>query len=156
MAVIGEYMRNPASLLITTREMSTAKELVDEQAEDEGLWFNAQSAAEAYLQQALRQLHEAVENGPMMASDKSDFSIIPDDIAFTVCQKEYRDDYDEFVRRVSSLMAWMPRKTTEWMVTHNPMLGGVSPVSMIAHGRGARLDMFITEAEAVAAGTREW
>jgi hypothetical protein len=30
-------------------------------AEDEGLWFEAQTAAEAYLQQELRQLHEVVE-----------------------------------------------------------------------------------------------
>ena len=35
--------------------------LVKEQAEDEGLWFEAQTAAEAYLQQALRELHAAVD-----------------------------------------------------------------------------------------------
>lgn len=35
--------------------------LVDEQAEDEGLWFIAQTAPEAYLQQELRRLHAAVE-----------------------------------------------------------------------------------------------
>jgi len=35
--------------------------LVDCQAEDEGLWFIAESAVEAYLQQELRKLHEAVE-----------------------------------------------------------------------------------------------
>ncbi len=35
--------------------------LVDEQAEDEGLWFEAATAPEAYLQQELRRLHEAVE-----------------------------------------------------------------------------------------------
>ena len=31
------------------------------QAEDEGLWFKARTAPEAYLQQELRALHEAVE-----------------------------------------------------------------------------------------------
>jgi hypothetical protein len=31
------------------------------QAEDEGLWFVAETAPEAYLQQALRRLHEAIE-----------------------------------------------------------------------------------------------
>jgi len=36
--------------------------LVDEQSEDEGLWFVAETAAEAYLQQELRKLHAAVED----------------------------------------------------------------------------------------------
>jgi len=35
--------------------------LVDQQAEDTGLWFEAATAPEAYLQQELRKLHEAVE-----------------------------------------------------------------------------------------------
>lgn len=35
--------------------------LVSDQAEDEGLWFNAQTAPEAYLQQELRRLHAAIE-----------------------------------------------------------------------------------------------
>lgn len=35
--------------------------VVLEQAEDEGLWFKAQTAPEAYLQQELRRLHAAVE-----------------------------------------------------------------------------------------------
>jgi hypothetical protein len=38
-----------------------ARTLINEQAEDEGLWFQAQSAPEAYLQQELRRLHDAVE-----------------------------------------------------------------------------------------------
>ncbi len=38
------------------------KDLVDEQAEDEGLWFIATTAPEAYLQQELRRLHAAVES----------------------------------------------------------------------------------------------
>ena len=36
-------------------------ETVLEQAEDDGLWFNAKYASEAYLQQELRRLHAAVE-----------------------------------------------------------------------------------------------
>lgn len=35
--------------------------VVNEQAEDEGLWFIAETAAEAYLQQELRRLHAAIE-----------------------------------------------------------------------------------------------
>ena len=39
----------------------TAEEIVAEQAEDEGLWFMAATAPEAYLQQELRRLHAAIE-----------------------------------------------------------------------------------------------
>ena len=39
-------------------------EIVNQQAEDEGLWFEAQTAPEAYLQQELRRLHAAVEGWP--------------------------------------------------------------------------------------------
>lgn len=42
--------------------MSELLKLVNEQAEDEGLWFNAETAPEAYLQAALGKLHAAVEN----------------------------------------------------------------------------------------------
>jgi len=35
--------------------------LVNKQAEDEGLWFKAKTAPEAYLQQELRKLHHAIE-----------------------------------------------------------------------------------------------
>jgi hypothetical protein len=35
--------------------------MVDAQAEDDGLWFIAETAAEAYLQQELRKLHAAIE-----------------------------------------------------------------------------------------------
>lgn len=35
--------------------------VVDEQAKDEGLWFVATTASEAYLQQELRRLHRTIE-----------------------------------------------------------------------------------------------
>lgn len=41
--------------------MNSALELVHKQAEDEGLWFQAMTAPEEYLQDALRKLHAAVE-----------------------------------------------------------------------------------------------
>ena len=37
------------------------RKIVESQAEDAGLWFVAQTAPEAYLQQELRKLHDAVE-----------------------------------------------------------------------------------------------
>ena len=39
----------------------TPLQVVNRQAEDEGLWFIAQTAPEAYLQRALRELHAAIE-----------------------------------------------------------------------------------------------
>ncbi len=38
-----------------------ARQLVNDQAEDEGLWGKAETAMEAYIQAALRELHSAVE-----------------------------------------------------------------------------------------------
>lgn len=44
------------------RTLAAIRTLVDQQAEDEGLWFQAQTAPEAYLQQELRRLHALVES----------------------------------------------------------------------------------------------
>lgn len=42
-------------------KLEDLKILMNEQAEDEGLWFVAQTAPEAYLQHHLRRLHDAIE-----------------------------------------------------------------------------------------------
>ena len=47
------------------------RKLVAEQAEDEGLWFIAQTAPEAYLQQALRKIHVAIEGDGALLAGKS-------------------------------------------------------------------------------------
>lgn len=47
------------------------RQLVAEQAEDDGLWFMAQTASEAYLQQALRTLHAVIEGDAAMLAGKS-------------------------------------------------------------------------------------
>lgn len=41
--------------------LSEARAIAEQQAEDDGLWFVARTAPEAYLQAALRKLHAAVE-----------------------------------------------------------------------------------------------
>jgi len=41
--------------------LGKVRDLADEQAEDEGLWFEAHTAPEAYLQQELRRLHKVIE-----------------------------------------------------------------------------------------------
>ena len=35
--------------------------VIEEQANDEGLWFRAETCAEAYVQTALRRLHAVIE-----------------------------------------------------------------------------------------------
>ncbi len=47
---------------VAMTKLEAAKALVDEQAEDDGLWFDAQTMPEAYLQQELRRLHSAIED----------------------------------------------------------------------------------------------
>ncbi len=46
------------------------KDLVDEQAEDEGLWFLDPLCSEAYLQASLRRLHAEIED--MLEEYKND------------------------------------------------------------------------------------
>ena len=41
--------------------LTEALSLVSAQAEDDGLWFEAVTASEAYLQQELRRLHAVIE-----------------------------------------------------------------------------------------------
>ncbi|HUW45945.1 MAG TPA: hypothetical protein VMW50_09150 [Dehalococcoidia bacterium] len=41
--------------------LTAIQKLVDEQAEDEGLWFIAETAPEGYLQAELRKLHQLIE-----------------------------------------------------------------------------------------------
>jgi hypothetical protein len=41
--------------------LANAMKIVDEQANDEGLWFEAVCITEALLQQELRRLHAAIE-----------------------------------------------------------------------------------------------
>lgn len=41
--------------------MKAILDIVNKQARDPGLWFMAETAAEAYLQQELRKLHAVIE-----------------------------------------------------------------------------------------------
>lgn len=50
-------------------DLLDARALAAKQAEDDGLWFVAQTASEAYLQQELRKLHAAVERPTTIAPD---------------------------------------------------------------------------------------
>jgi hypothetical protein len=42
--------------------LARARALARKQADDEGLWFKAETAPEAYLQRALRHIHAVIED----------------------------------------------------------------------------------------------
>ena len=42
-------------------KLGKIRDVVEAQAEDESLWFEAQTAPEGYLQQELRRLHKVIE-----------------------------------------------------------------------------------------------
>ena len=64
--ILSEFYRLEASL-------RAIRDLVDEQANDEGLWFYAHTAPEGYLQAALRKLAQVIEeNTPSSAAGQVD------------------------------------------------------------------------------------
>lgn len=54
---LGTHVDN---MVEAARRVANLQTIVEEQAEDEGLWFHAFLAPEAYLQQELRRLHAAL------------------------------------------------------------------------------------------------
>lgn len=48
-------------LPVPSAPLEEIQALVDQQSKDEGLWFQAETASEAYLQQELRRLHALIE-----------------------------------------------------------------------------------------------
>ena len=57
----GSENKYKARLIFADSTLAAIRNLVDRQAEDKGLWFQAETAAEAYLQQELRRLHALIE-----------------------------------------------------------------------------------------------
>jgi hypothetical protein len=51
-------------LVLDLVDAEALRELLDDQAADRGLWFDAKTCPEAYLQNALRRLHAAIEGTP--------------------------------------------------------------------------------------------
>jgi hypothetical protein len=54
-------MPTPMTIEMEADERQAALDIVNEQAKDDGLWFVAKYASEAYLQQELRRLHRSIE-----------------------------------------------------------------------------------------------
>ncbi len=51
-------------------KLQRIQDMVDSQAEDEGLWFSAQTAPESYLQHNLRELHREIEAASAVEATK--------------------------------------------------------------------------------------
>ncbi len=73
------------------RLVADLRAIVDEQAKDEGLWFVALTATEAYLQQELRRLHAVIELGVAPPGDP----MIADNVAAALTPGD--TDEDPFV-----------------------------------------------------------
>lgn len=63
-AVITAWQARATLPTSGNNHIAVIRKMVDRQAEDEGLWFIAQYASEAYLQKALRKLHAVIESVP--------------------------------------------------------------------------------------------
>lgn len=59
--LIPDWGRPRVDDLLADDYRTRLQAIVDEQAGDEGVWFEAATAPEAYLQQELRRLHAAIE-----------------------------------------------------------------------------------------------
>ncbi len=58
---VDEVLAVLADLVEAARKYANSQQIVNKQAADDGLWFAATTAPEAYLQQELRRLHAAIE-----------------------------------------------------------------------------------------------
>ena len=83
-------------------------QLVNEQAEDEGLWFVAVTAPEAYLQQELRRLHAAIERA--LSSSARDDGL---DVARLAQALRWVDVLEGFAWEDQAPEGWRHRKLAE-------------------------------------------
>jgi len=101
-----------------------------------------------FIRNASPEEKERVYTKVIDEASKEQFSVIPIGADFQVVMHSYRRAYDYLVKRVAAILGTESTART-WMITKNPMLGEITPVSMIAHGRSDRLDKFISECEKI-------
>lgn len=129
-----------------------ARKLVEEQANDEGLWFQAQTCAEAYVQNALRKLHAAVEG---------DDSVIFPAVATALpkSQSGERDDVARALELARDALTWVTdQEIVDPAATCLHALNAIDRVLAIPHtgqpqegrAREARL------ADALSQALRQW
>lgn len=79
---IGDWAfkhRNTIRAALTETPKADVVGLVGRQANDDGLWFMAKTAAEAYLQQELRKLHAAIEGQAFTEAPEVDVAAVKRD-----------------------------------------------------------------------------
>lgn len=101
-----ERVANGELLVRSAIGPSNAQRMVDKQAEDGGLWFNANLAPEAYLQRALRELHAAVE---------ADTAHRPETVSHDDLMAAGADVVDKLLKAIKGLRSFRP---TEEAVTY--------------------------------------
>lgn len=92
-------------------EAEAVYQLVQKQAEDEGLWFIAETAPEAYLQAALRELHAAVERAAELGAMEA---MTPQREAEREIERPLSPEADLTVRQaIRAAMLWAYRDAAE-------------------------------------------
>lgn len=94
--------------------------VVNEQAMDDGLWFNAVTAPEAYLQQALRRVHHAIEFDTLTDAAR------PAQIAPEVAAR--LESAQETIRRMREALAGIESAMTSRALTPDEILDENSPI----------------------------
>jgi len=88
-------------------QRAEALRIVLSQADDEGLWFKAQTASEAYLQNALRELHRAIEAAAARQSAPEDrrAGVVID--AYAIPVEDYRTEIKiQRMRQIEGPALW--------------------------------------------------
>ena len=83
-------------------------ELVDAQSNDDGLWFEAGTATEAYLQQELRRLHKSIEHSDkfgVTAPEKAELSVLKR-LVKTLGVDTYDLDTEHVLMKDGRVMYW--------------------------------------------------
>lgn len=89
---LADVERRYADVEPLIRKMRELRALVNEQAEDAGLWFIAQYASEAELQQALRRLHSAIEDDALLPAEKAGCSCHSGSVCSDACARGLHHD----------------------------------------------------------------
>ena len=92
--------------IVQQKPTSNGQKVVAQQAEDDGLWFIAETAAEAYVQQELRKLHAVIEGAAIDETRPKPPRRLDDELPTTRSLTRSDPDFtgglstDEFMRKI--------------------------------------------------------
>jgi hypothetical protein len=92
---VGEWVERSDGLWELVLDLVDAKslrKLLDDQSADAGLWFDAETCPEAYLQNALRRLHRAIECTPPLVPPAEAFHLVDQTGPGVLCGAEVTPD----------------------------------------------------------------